>query len=143
MSGNQIFSGAIEEISGIKWVNVTQDKYIFKTNNKHAMKTSEDVVLVFLLLFLTGIYLLLNKCWHPLGLHRFFLYEIQSIKLGGSTSPASIYMFKFNNRNRKRCEICSNLAIKTPERRLYGVFTVNFEHISHLFLPFLLLTLNR
>ena len=62
MSGNQIFSGAIEEISGIKWVNVTQDKYIFKTNNKHAMKTSEDVVLVFLLLFLTGIYLLLNKC---------------------------------------------------------------------------------
>ena len=50
MPGNQIFSGAIEEISGIKCVNVTQDKYIFKTNNKHAMKTSEDVVLVFLLL---------------------------------------------------------------------------------------------
>ena len=38
------------------------------------------------------------------------------------------YMFKVNNRNaRTRCEICS------------GVFTVNFEHISHLVLVFLLL----
>ena len=34
---------------------------------------------------------------------------------------------------RKRCEICSNLTIETPERRRFGVFTVNFEHISHLF----------
>ena len=34
------------------------------------------------------------------------------------------------------CEICSNLRIKTPERRQwrrYGVFIVNFEHIT--FLP--------
>ena len=31
--------------------------------------------------------------------------------------PANIYLFKFNNRNtRKRCEICSKLTIKTPER---------------------------
>ena len=30
---------------------------------------------------------------------------------------ANIYLFKFNNRNlRKRCEICSKLTIKTPER---------------------------
>ena len=29
----------------------------------------------------------------------------------------------------QRCEICSNLAIKT---RRFGVFIVNFEHISHL-----------
>ena len=34
------------------------------------------------------------------------------------------------------------LAIKTAERRP-GVFIVNFEHISHLFLVFLLLTLNK
>ena len=34
-------------------------------------------------------------------------------------SPAGNYMFKVNNRNtRTRCEICSKLAIKTPERRL-------------------------
>ena len=34
------------------------------------------------------------------------------------TCPASNYMFKVNNRNtRTRCEICSKLTIKTPERR--------------------------
>ena len=32
--------------------------------------------------------------------------------------PANIYLFKVNNRNtRKRCETCSKLTIKTPERR--------------------------
>ena len=40
----------------------------------------------------------------------------------------------FNNNNtRKKCEICSNLTIKTPERRQWGhsnVFMINFEHIS-------------
>ena len=31
--------------------------------------------------------------------------------------PANIYLFKINNRNiRKRCEICSKLTIKPPER---------------------------
>ena len=44
-------------------------------------------------------------------------------------------MFKVNNRNtRTRCEICSKLTIKTPERRQWrrsGFFIVNFEHISH------------
>ena len=41
---------------------------------------------------------------------------------------------------RTRCEICSKLTIKTPERRQWrrsGVFIVNFEHISHLVLVFL------
>ena len=40
----------------------------------------------------------------------------------------------------------SKLTIKTPERRHWrrvGVFIVNNEHISHLFLVFLLLTLNN
>ena len=32
--------------------------------------------------------------------------------------PAGNYMFKVNKRNtRTRCEICSKLTIKTPERR--------------------------
>ena len=32
--------------------------------------------------------------------------------------PANIYLLKVNNRNtRKRCEICSRLKLKTPERR--------------------------
>ena len=62
-----------------------------------------------------------------------------------STTPASIYLFKVNKRNSgKGFEICSKLTIKTPERRhcrRSGVFIVNFEHTSHLFLVFLLLTL--
>ena len=62
-----------------------------------------------------------------------------------SLEPAGKNMFKVNNRNtRKRCEICSKLTIKTPEWRHWrrsGVFIVNFEHISHVLLVFLLLTL--
>ena len=47
------------------------------------------------------------------------------------------YMFKLNNRNtRTRCDICSKLKIKTPERRRHwrhsSIFIVNSEHISHL-----------
>ena len=47
---------------------------------------------------------------------------------------------------RKRSEISSKSTIKTPERRRWrrsSVFIVNFEHISHLFLVFILLTLNK
>ena len=53
-------------------------------------------------------------------------------------SPADIYLFKVNNRNtRKSCEIFSKLTIKTKERcqwRNSGVFIVNFERISNIFL---------
>ena len=60
--------------------------------------------------------------------------------------PASIYLLKANNRNtRTRCEICSKLTIKTLGRHQWHrseVFIANFEHILHLVLAFLLLTLN-
>ena len=60
--------------------------------------------------------------------------------------PAGIYLLKVNNRNtRTRREICSKLTLKTPERRHWrrsGIFIDNYEHISHLVLVFLLLTLN-
>ena len=74
------------------------------------------------------------------------LGTILQIDIKGKRSyPANIYFFKVNNINiRKRAEICSNLKIKTPERRQWrrsGGFIVNFEHISHLFLVLLLLTL--
>ena len=53
---------------------------------------------------------------------------------------AGTCLFKINNRNiRTRCELCSKLPIKTPERRQWrrsGVFIVNFEHISHFALCF-------
>ena len=56
-------------------------------------------------------------------------------------------MLKFKKRNtRTRCEVCSELTIKTPERyqcRRSSVFVVNLEHISHLVLVFLLLNLSR
>ena len=63
-------------------------------------------------------------------------------------NPENIYLLKFNNRNTgKKCEICSKLTIKTPERRRQrhhsSIFIINFEHISHLFLMFLLLTLSK
>ena len=55
------------------------------------------------------------------------------------------YMFKVKDRNtRTRCEVC--LKLKTPERHhchRSGFFIVNSEHISHLVLVFLLLTLSR
>ena len=59
---------------------------------------------------------------------------------------ANIYLFKVNSRNtRKRCEISSELTIETPERRHWrsGIFIVNLEQISHLFLVFLLLSLKE
>ena len=52
--------------------------------------------------------------------------------------PAGNYMFKVNKRNtRIRCEIFSKSAMNT----LY--YIINFEHISHLVLMLLLLTLSR
>ena len=41
------------------------------------------------------------------------------------------------------CEICSKLTIQVPEQRQQGRSFGDFEHILHLFLVFLLLTLNR
>ena len=61
--------------------------------------------------------------------------------------PAGIYMLKVNNKNtRTRCNYMfkvnnEDTRAKRQWRRS-GVFIVNFEHISHLVLVFLLLTLN-
>ena len=57
--------------------------------------------------------------------------KINSFCITSKYGPAGIYLLQVNNRNtRTRCEICSKLTIKTS------------EHISHLVLVFLLLTLN-
>ena len=51
-----------------------------------------------------------------------------------------ISQLTFNGNTRKKCERCSKLTIEIPER---PVVIVNFEHVSHLFLVFLLLNLNK
>ena len=58
------------------------------------------------------------------------------------TVHTSFCLAKVNNKNtRTRCEMCSKLTIKKPERH---DFIVNFEHTSHLVkLVFLLLTFSR
>ena len=43
-------------------------------------------------------------------------------------NPANIYLFKINNKNTRK--------------KSFWFFAVNFEHILHFFLRFLLLTLN-
>ena len=43
---------------------------------------------------------------------------------------AGIYLFKVNNRNiRTRCEICSKLTIKTPERRQWQHVIAGLGHV--------------
>ena len=59
---------------------------------------------------------------------------------------SDIYLFQVNNRNTgKRFEICSKLTIKLPKRHYWrrsDVFIVNFEHISHIFLGWLLVAID-
>ena len=61
--------------------------------------------------------------------------------------PENKYLLEIKNTNtRKRCKICSELIIKTPKWRHWqrsGLLVVKFEHTSHLFLLFLLLTVNK
>ena len=60
---------------------------------------------------------------YPYFLKYLFLRKMQ-------TRPATIYLLKVNNRNtRTRCEICSKLIIKTPERRLVPSFTLQSWYI--------------
>ena len=62
-----------------------------------------------------------------------------------ASQPAFTYSKLTIETLEQRCEIYSKLTIEIPERRHWrrsGIFIVNFEHISHLVLVFLLLTLN-
>ena len=87
-------------------------------------------------------------CTNILALYQKALKKLgHKYQIGKDHIAVNIYLFKVDNRNtRKRYEICSNLIKKPPEwrhRRRSGVFIVNFEHILHFFLVFLLLTLNK
>ena len=56
---------------------------------------------------------------HYLGVRRIKsnIYNMIFYKNSDRLVSVNIYLFKVNNRNSKKgCEICSNLAIKTPVR---------------------------
>ena len=80
------------------------------------------------------------------GLKISFLMKHRLPTYNFLTLSISAIIYLFNKNTKKKCEICSELTIKTPkrrQRRRFGVFIVKFEHISHLFLVLLLLTLNK
>ena len=60
------------------------------------------------------------------------------------TIPLNIHLIKVNNKNsRKMCEIkVNNKDIQRRHSRRFEVFIVNLEHIWHLSLVFILLTLS-
>ena len=59
-----------------------------------------------------------NRKLHFLRNHGYFSEHPQATACTKNYDPAGIYLLKVNNRNtRTRCEICSKLTIKTPERR--------------------------
>ena len=59
-----------------------------------------------------------------------------------TSAPQQILQFKVNNKNtRKRSNISSKLTIKTLEQQCLCAFIVNFEHILHPFLVFMIFTL--
>ena len=61
-----------------------------------------------------------------------------------SEYPANIYLFKFNNKNiGKRCEICSELTIKTPKDVVLVFLLLTLNIFYTCFLVFPLLTLNK
>ena len=117
---------------------------------RYIVSISRRLHLMFLMLSIAETIIDVNKASSSGKGFSLFLLRVLSLPSRSEEiirpSPAGNYMLKVNNRNsRTRCEICSKLTIKTPERRQWrcsGVFNANFEHISHLALVFLLLTLN-
>ena len=76
-----------------------------------------------------------------------FFYRIEFVIFRTAISnPANIYLFKVNNRKtRKRCEICSKLTMKIPERRpdvvlVFLLLILNIFHTFFLFFYWWLLT---
>ena len=74
-------------------------------------------------------------------IYNFLVFrKFEKITTTATRFPAGNHTLKFNNRDTgARWEICSKLTVKTPG----GVFIVNFEHISHLVVMLLLLTLRK
>ena len=78
---------------------------------------SENSVYVITLLYLKNVlFFLVSLCLTPFPTTEIHIRNRNYFK-HIRNFPAGNYMFKVNNRNtRTRCEICSKLTIKTPER---------------------------
>ena len=75
---------------------------------------------------------------------QFFNEEAYTVQKLFFIDPTGTYLVEVKNGNKRiLCAICSQFAIKTPERRrhCFGVFIFNFEQIAHIFLVFSLFTL--
>ena len=85
--------------------------------------------------------------WKFLSLYYLYIYHLPlCFEILESSSQLGITCSKLTIQTLEQCEICSKSAIKTPERYQWGcscIFTINFEHISHFILVFLLITLSR
>ena len=72
------------------------------------------------------------KIWLPAGnlikLTIPFIWKLGDLFTFFDQNPANIYLRNVNDRNtRKRCEVCSTLTVKSPERHQWyysGVFTL-------------------
>ena len=65
------------------------------------------------------------------------LKKLRQSCISSACEPAGNYLLKVNNRNtRTRCDVCSKLTLKIPERRQWrrsGIFSVNFDMFYELF----------
>ena len=94
--------------------------------------------------FHTALHLPWSKAWlnlkkTPRGNLSFTILRVSKLRFQiKNEKSANIYQFNVNNENtRIECKISSRLTkmiLEWRQRRCFGVFVVNFEHISYLFL---------
>ena len=67
------------------------------------------------------------SCWYIFKTIKWFNQLLCMV----ASIPSNIYLFKVNNGNtRKKCEICSKLTTKAPERRHSSVSIVELEQVN-------------
>ena len=80
------------------------------------------------------------ECWQFIESTRYFFLVTMQLKISYYNCLCSQQTFtcsKSTIKTLSRCDICLKITMKTPEWchwRCSGIFLVNFEHISHLFL---------
>ena len=112
---NTIFTG--KEVSSIPIIFQWTFWIMFNFPSKNVKNIFEKNNIIF-----AGKY---RNCYN----HHYYIERAFSAK----DNPVGNYMLKVNNRNTStRCETCSKLTVKTPERRHWqsSVSFVNFEQVN-------------